>query len=66
MILLTFIYIFALRTGFEPIPAVLETDMLPLHYRSCFADSLGLEPKLQESKSCVLTNYTTNQYSYEL
>ena len=24
-------------------------------------DSLGLEPKLQESKSCVLTNYTMNQ-----
>ena len=26
-----------------------------------FVDSSGLEPELQESKSCVLTNYTMNQ-----
>lgn len=28
------IHRFALRTGLEPIPSVLETEMLPLHYRS--------------------------------
>ena len=30
------IHRFALRTGLEPIPSVLETEMLPLHYRSNF------------------------------
>ncbi len=45
---------FALRTGLEPVPSVLETEMLPLHYQSKVVNSLGLEPKLQESKSCVL------------
>ena len=37
--------------------------MLPLHYRSNFVDSSGLEPEQQESKSFVLTNYTMNQFA---
>ena len=36
--------------------------MLPVRK---LAGMLGFEPKIQESKSCVLSNYTTNQSSTE-
>lgn len=32
------------------------------HIRVFFADSSGLESEQQESKSCVLTNYTMNHF----
>lgn len=40
--------------GLEPGPTVLETAVLPLNYDPMAGD-VGLEPTMQESKSCVLT-----------
>lgn len=32
------------RAGFEPAPLVLETSMLPLHYRPGLVEAAGFEP----------------------
>ena len=47
--------------GFEPLLIVLETIVLPVTL-SIHTRATGLEPTLQESKSCVLTICTTPYY----
>lgn len=46
----------ALRTGFEPVPTVLETGMLPLHYRSILLihQDSNLNSKSQNLGCCQL------------
>lgn len=47
--------------GFEPLLIVLETIVLPVTL-SIHTRVTGIEPILQESKSCVLTSCTTPYY----
>lgn len=44
--------------GFEPSStSVLETGVLPLNYSPILAANAGLEPAVQESKSCALPTW---------